>query len=219
MGFWDVVETVAPFVIPAATIGGAIVSSNAAERAAEAQAAGARQAADVNERIFRQSREDFAPYRDVGSNALYHLASLGGVDYEGAPGSPEDRYATAMSRFYLSPDYRFRLNEGITALDRSAAARGKLMSGGQLKAITEFGQGLAASEYGNYYNRLAGLSGIGQSATGNTAAAGAAAAPAIGRAVMEQGTARASGYTGKANAVTDALNNMLYWYGYGRRTA
>ena len=42
-----------------------------------------------------------------------------------------------------------------------------------MKAIQRYGEGFMSSEYENYANRLAAMAGIGQSATGSTAAAGA----------------------------------------------
>ena len=82
----------------------------------------------------------------------------------GGPGYnfTDDRQREAFDRFFTSPDYQFRLNEGIRNLDSSAASRGMLMSGNQLRDITQYGQGLAAGEYGNYYNRMAGIAGLSQ---------------------------------------------------------
>jgi hypothetical protein len=54
---------------------------------------------------------------------------------------------------YQDPGYGFRLSEGQKALDRSAAARGGLISGGALKAATRFGQDMGSQEYQNAYNR------------------------------------------------------------------
>lgn len=51
------------------------------------------------------------------------------------------------------PSYQFRLQEGINALDRSAANRGKLFSGQQQRAITDYGQQAASQEYAAAYNR------------------------------------------------------------------
>jgi hypothetical protein len=66
------------------------------------------------------------------------------------------------------PSYGFRLDEGVKALERSAAAKGTLLTGGHVKALQRYGQDMASTEYqnsyarraseqGNNYNRLAGL--------------------------------------------------------------
>ena len=51
-----------------------------------------------------------------------------------------------FQRFYDSPDYQFRLNEGQRDIGNSFAARGGAASGNALRALTQFNQNLAASE-------------------------------------------------------------------------
>lgn len=200
----------------AGALAGALLSSNAADKAASAVSQAADNTSAVQKAMYDQTRTDYAPYRDVGQNALYQYAAATGVDYEGAPGTTEERMQEAFSRFNASPDYNFRLQQGIDALDKSAAARGRLLSGAQDKAITEYGQNVASGEWNNYLNRLASQAGIGQTATGATAAAGGQTAANIGTATMAAGDARASGYTAGANAANQGINNLLYAYGrYG----
>lgn len=81
------------------------------------------------------------------------------------------------------PGYQFRLSQGQDALNKSLAAQGLGQSGAALKAAQDYGQGLAATEYGNAYDRwlnqnsqLAGVGGQGYNAAsqlgniyGNTA--------------------------------------------------
>ena len=55
--------------------------------------------------------------------------------------------------FQQDPSYQFRFNEGQKALQRSAAARGTLLSGGFAKALQNYGQQAASQEYGNAYDR------------------------------------------------------------------
>lgn len=54
------------------------------------------------------------------------------------------------------PGYAFRKAEGEKALQRSAAAKGSLLGGGTLKALADYGQGLASQEYGQVYGRRLG---------------------------------------------------------------
>jgi hypothetical protein len=63
-----------------------------------------------------------------------------------------------------NPAYQFRQQEAQKALERSAAARGGLLSGQFAKALQERSQGLASEEFGNAFNRLAGVVGMGQQA-------------------------------------------------------
>jgi hypothetical protein len=55
--------------------------------------------------------------------------------------------------------YKFRMQEGQRALERSAAAKGMSGSGNTLAALTQYGQGQAAQAYGDEANRLSDLVG------------------------------------------------------------
>ncbi len=58
---------------------------------------------------------------------------------------------------YLDPSMRFQMGEGIRALENSAAARGSLMSGGTLRDLLRYSQGLASTDYGNAFGRAANV--------------------------------------------------------------
>jgi hypothetical protein len=227
----------------AALIGGAATVA-AGSKAAKAAKKGAQAAADAQERAaqlqveearrqYDTTRADYAPYRNVGYGALGKLAGMYGVravDANGKPipGAAANTNGYGASDFETSPGYQFRLDEGQKAIERSAAARGMLGSGGTLKALTRYAQGVASDEYNNYANRLAALAGVGQSATGSTANAGQAASNAIGNAygamgqaqgnaAIAAGNARASSYANLGSAINSGVNNLasLYLYQQG----
>jgi hypothetical protein len=66
---------------------------------------------------------------------------------------PVDKFSYDPSKIADDPGYQFTLAQGIKALDQSAAARGQTLSGGQLKAITGYGQGNAATYENQFYNQ------------------------------------------------------------------
>ena len=68
------------------------------------------------------------------------------------PDAPQFQ-APTLADAQASPGYRFRSLEGQKALERSAAARGLLRTGGTLKDINDYGQNFASQEYGNVFNR------------------------------------------------------------------
>lgn len=134
----------------------------------------------------------------------------------------------------LDPSYQFRLNQGTQNLNASAAARGLMGSGQNMKDVTDYGQQAASQEYGaaygrfmnnqnTAYNRLAGLAGVGQTATsGADAAAGAAGSGIAGTTMAGAGAsnaaligganASAAGQMGSANALSGAFNSgMSNW--------
>jgi hypothetical protein len=124
-----------------------------------------------------------------------------------------------MKYFQASPDYNFRLNEGIRATDRSAASRGLLLSGAQNKAVQRYGSDLASGEFGSWWNRMSALSGIGQTATNAVGAAGQNYAANAGNSMMASADARASGYLANANTLASGANNLAYLASnYGARS-
>lgn len=205
-------------VVGAAAIGAGanIISGNKAAKAGQ-QASAASIAEE--RRQYDRTRADYAPYREVGYGALGKLATMYGVAPVGADGKPTATYAGSAApdtSWQTSPGYEWRLNQGIQAAERSAAARGLLRSGGTMKAIQRYGEGLASSEYENYANRLAAMAGIGQSATGSTAAAGAQATQGITNAYMNAGNARASAYQNTGAQIGNLAGNLAGAYMYGK---
>jgi hypothetical protein len=120
------------------------------------------------------------------------------------------------SAFYQSPDYQFRRSEGLNAVQGSAAAQGGLYSGNALRAITDYGSGLAASEFGNYVNRQLALAGMGQAATTQAGNAAMTTGTNVSNLLIGQGNARASGIVGQTNAITGGMNDLASLYGMYR---
>ena len=178
------------FWVAGAVVGSSLIGANAASKASSTQAASADQATQLQREMFNKQVELQEPWRQAGVNALTKLQS---GDVMGM----------------MDPSYKFRLGEGLKALDRQAAARGGLISGGALKAAQRYGQDVASTEFGNAYNRLAGLAGIGQTATNTMGNAAGQFGANAGNLMTSAGAARASGYVGGANALTGGLNQYL----------
>ena len=53
-----------------------------------------------------------------------------------------------------TPGYEFAYNQGLEAVNRTAAAKGQLGSGNRLYDLTKYGQGLASQTYGNTISQL-----------------------------------------------------------------
>ena len=197
------------WMIPAAIFGSGLLGASAASSGASAQANAANRAAELSNEQYQQTRQDQAPYREAGYNALNQLIPLS---------SNYNKFG--MDQFQQDPGYAFRLSEGQKALDRSAAARGGLISGGALKAAQRYGQEMGSQEYTNAFNRyqsersaqlnpLQSLAGIGQSATNFVGQAGAQNAGAMGNYMTGAAAAGAAGQMGAANAMTSGLGTYL----------
>jgi hypothetical protein len=169
------------------------------------------------QKMYDQTREDFAPYRESGTANLNRLNTLLGIG--GNTGAADyGRFATAdftPADFAANkdPGYAFRISEGLKAIDRQAAARGGLISGNALKAASGYSSDLASQEYTNAFNRF-------QTIRGNTlqpfqmgAAAGQSAAAMQGQANANFGSAgsQAIGQFGQgATSAYGALGTGTY---------
>lgn len=172
--------------------------------------------------MYGVSRPMGAPANDVQDAGLVPngrvtsgfrgLAGMFGQQLPEQPPAQSQQRTAGYEGFQASPGYQFRLDEGIKAAERSAAARGLLGSGGTLKALQRYGEGLASSEYENYANALRSMAGIGQTSTQATSAAGQAAAQGISNAFTNAGNARASSYETTGKAITGGINNLMYAY-------
>jgi len=203
-----------------ASIGGGLLASSGAKKAANTQAQAAQDAQAAQERMFQKQIELQEPFRQAGLTAqqqIMQLLGIGGDQTAAGYGSLAKPFGT--EQFEADPGYAFRQAEGMKALERSAAARGGLLSGATLKGIQRFGQDLASQEYQNAFNRyqveraarlnpLQSLMGSGQSSANTLTSAAGQAGQAQAQNLMNAGAARASGYVGSANALAGALGGI-----------
>jgi hypothetical protein len=195
-------------IIPAAAalIGGKMASSGAKSAAATSAAASDR-ASDVQREMFERNVELNAPFREAGVNALNKLVPL--TEYQNF----------GMNQFQQDPGYAFRMSEGMKGLERSAAARGGLLSGGTLKGIQRYGQDMASQEYQNAFNRygiererrlnpLQSLAGIGQTTSQQLGAAGTQFANTMGNIGMNQANVMGNAQMARASAYGDTTNQL-----------
>lgn len=183
-----------------------LLGSRSAKKAAEQQRQAAQQAMGVNQDVYNQQRSDWSPYSGLGATGANQLTSrLGDLTR-----------SFTNEDFVKDPGYDFRMQEGSTALQGGAAAKGGLYSGAAGKALTRYGQNFASNEfdkaYGRFtndqnsaYNKLMGLVGAGTQAAGATSsAAGQYGQNAIGL-LTGQGNAAAAGTIGAGNAIQQGL--------------
>jgi hypothetical protein len=197
--------------VAAAIAGSAVVGAYSSRQASKAQLQAQREGDAAQERMFNRQVELQEPFRQAGVNALPELVEA-------------SRYTPfGMEQFQADPGYGFRLKEGLRALESSAAARGGLLSGNQMRGITRFGQGLASDEYTNAFNRyqaeraarlnpLQSLTGMGQTSANTLTGAAGQYGQNLAQGAATMGNIRASGYVGAANALTGALGQGLNYY-------
>ena len=233
---WGAAAAVAGAAIGAyATSSAADTQADAAKQASQTQADANRYAADIQYKMYQEQKALQEPWRKAGENALGRLTS--GIE-SGQFGKVTPFSFTAQEfAKQQDPGYAFRLAEGQKALERTAAARGGLISGGALKAATRYGQEMGSQEFQNAYNRaltgynanqqavvnaynqLAGVSGTGQTSAqqigsqagqygANVGNLASATGASSANALLAQGQARASSYQGYGSAAGQALGGI-----------
>ena len=205
----------------AAIIGSSVIGGISSKSAANKAAKSAQASAAIQQDQYAQTREDTAPWREAGERALAEQEAYSSQ-------SSYQQYLDSLNpnKFQETPYYNFLMEEGVRARDRSASSRGQLLSGGQQRAITSFGQGLASTEYGNYFDRqrairagrmneLASIAGTGQQSSLELGRIGANTAANIGQAYQSAGNAQAAGSLGVANSINNGVNQWMYGKGNG----
>jgi hypothetical protein len=142
---------------------GGLLGKSAAQSAAEQQQAAAAKASGIAGAAGQQAQNaltgqianentNVQPYLQAGAQATNQLSSAlapGGslTQQFGQFQAPTAAQAAAM------PGYQFQLQQGQNALQNSAAARGGLLSTGTAKALDQYSQGFASTDYGNLFNQ------------------------------------------------------------------
>lgn len=169
-----------------------LTGAGASRDAVKAQTEAAAMANATQRYMYDTTRNDFEPWRDAG------LRAVGGLESN-----------DFMKNFKGDPGYQFRMQEGMKALEGSAAARGSLNSGATLKALNRYGQDFASNEYGNAYGRefgrLSSLANLGQASTAQTAAAGQNMANQVSNNQTSMGNANAAATMNQANRQSNML--------------
>lgn len=173
---------------------GASQQAKAGKAGANAQAQASAMATEEQRRQFDLSRQDQMPFLEAGYDALRRQQQALQGDF---------------SAFERSPDYAYALQQGLQSQERGAAARGGFMGGGADADRIALAQGLASQNFGNYWNRLAGRAGQGQSSAQNLAGYGAQMAGNIGNNLQNAAAARASSYANSANAWGNFGNQLV----------
>ena len=202
--------TILPY---AAQLGGAALTSQAVGQAAQTQEAATNRASDL---LYKQWQEQVAlqePFRQAGITALNKLVPLS-TEYK----------PFSMEQFQQDPGYQFRLSEGLKALDRQAAARGGLISGGALKATARYGQEMGSQEFINAFNRyqaerqaqlspLQYLVGGGQTSAQQVGQAGQQYGRDVAGLITDAGASRAGAQLARGTTYAGALTGAANLYG------
>lgn len=201
-----------------------LMGSSAAGRAADAQLAASQAAIAENARQYNQTRTDNLPYLQTGQAGTARLRQLLGLDPQyTASDSGSLVRPFAASDLNADPVYQsgldFGLKTGTGAINARALANGSYDSGATLKELTRYGNDYGSTKandsYNRYntnntntYNRLAGVSGAGQTAANTVSAAGQNQANNNTNLITGAGNANAASIVGGAQAWGGALSGI-----------
>jgi hypothetical protein len=151
----------------ATALGAAGIQASAINRATDAQQQAANNALAFSKQQYQDQQQKQQPYYEQGTAALGHLndalyngslASWNPVDttYHSPGDATQIQYQQQAFDPNIDvsqdPSYNFRLQEGLKALQATQAATG-ISGGAAAKAINNYAQNTASTEYGNAYQR------------------------------------------------------------------
>lgn len=131
------------------------------------------------------------------SNAIGNLLGLGG----------QPAQTGAFDNFRNNTGYNFRMNQGIQGVEGSRAAKGLLGSGASMKALNDYGQGMASQSFNDYLGQLNNLGNMGMQAGNLVTQAGQ----------RSEGTSQSDGKTTKKNGFGGLIGQTLAGFGISDR--
>jgi hypothetical protein len=119
------------------------------------------QANQVASGLEQQQLQNANPYMQEGNQGTSNLAGLAA---NGGFQAPTAAQAAA------TPGYQFQLQQGLQGVEQQLGASGGAATGGALKALTQYGQNVASTNYQNVFNNA--LQGYNTNVNTNLAMAG-----------------------------------------------
>lgn len=164
-------------ILPAALIGSAALGAGASIYGANKASSAARDAANQNnalqKQIYDQNTANITPWMQRGNAAGANENALLGL------GGDTTAANNAFNQYLGSTGYQFQLGQGVNALGSTAASRGLLNSGGNLRNISDYGQNMGRNYFQTYLGNLNGISQTGLSGANALAGVGTGYANAV----------------------------------------
>lgn len=172
------------------SLGGSALQVDAANSAANASTEATQMGIDYLEKVRQDELARQEPFYQASLKAKDKLLAMAGIEGE--------------YNIETDPSYQWRYNEGMRAVNTTAAARYGGLGRGLLTGLMEQGQGMASQEYQNIYNRVAGIAGLTPMASSGVSSPGGAGANLF----QSAGDTRASAYAARANIYSNLFNTF-----------
>ena len=169
-----------------ATLGSSVIGSSAAKSAGAAQERAAMLGVEEQRAAREELRKLLEPYVAAGTPALQAQMDAVGLGGRAA----QERYVSEQEQ---NPIFQAFTRQGEEAILQNASATGGLRGGNVQGALAEFRPALLNKFLEQQYERLGGLTTLGQKSAAGVGAAGMEAADNIAKLLGEAGAARAGG--------------------------
>ena len=182
-----------------ATLGSSVIGSSAAKSAGAAQERAAMLGVEEQRAAREETRRLLQPYVSAGDPALQAL--MGALGLRG----PEEQ-AAFVSQQEQSPLFQALAQQGEEAMLQQASATGGLRGGNIQGALAQFRPQLLNQFLEQQYNRLGGLTTLGQQSAAGVGSAGMQTAGSIADLLAQAGAARAGTALAQGKAFSAPFN-------------
>lgn len=180
---------------------GGMVSASAAGDAADSQAQSAQQGIAAQNQRFGELKTLLAPYAQAGNSAMQAQGDLIGLNGNQAQ-------QTSINGLQNSPMFQAMLQQGNSSILSNASAIGGLRGGNTQGALAQFAPRLLAQQINDQYNRLGGLTSVGQNAAAMQGNAGMQVGNNTSGLLQQAGAAQAGGALAQANIFGSTVGGL-----------
>lgn len=176
--------------IGGAAVGSIISSSNQSQaigNAANAQERAANAGVDETRRQFDDIKKLLSPYVSAGNNSLSSQLDLLGLN-------GPDAEKSAIDRIQSGEGFQAEVAQGENAILQNASATGGLRGGNLQALLAQFRPQMLSRAIDSQFNKLGGITNLGQSSAAGVGAAGQQTGRDIATLLEQSGAAEAGGY-------------------------
>lgn len=203
--------------VATAMIGSAVIGGISSAQAARAQRSASRRATEAQERAAAASLEEqrrqfdvvqglFQPFVQAGTGTLAQQLNL-----IGAGGAEAQQQA--ISALQAGPEYQALVQSGEEAILAQAAATGGLRGGNVQRALSQYRPQVLSGLINQQYQRLGGISQLGQASAAGQAVQGSAISGGIAQTQADLGAAIAQGQLAQGQATANMFGNIAGGFG------
>jgi hypothetical protein len=186
----------------AAAVVGGVVSSNASSKASKSQSKSTKKGIEAENYRFDQMQAMLKPYTEAGNKSLIAQGDLSGVN-------GPDAQRAAVQAIQDSPEFTAMTQQGEESILQNASATGGLRGGNTQAALAQFRPQLLSGLIDRQYQRLGGITQIGQASAAGVGAAGVNTGANVANLLQSQGQAAAGNALAQGAAVNNTINGLV----------